>query len=155
MGFIFFKRRKPKRKNLNLVLKVLNKFGSLVPLVLLFTWACCYWFLLFFFSFGATILLFLQLDFFFLSFISLLPLFLSFYCYYFYFYYNCFFPIITFLSLLLLLFFSFFFNNLYCYYYSLYYYYSFPIVLLFSCYSSHMVLFFSFDEVIKLLKINL
>ncbi len=39
--------------------RVLNKFGSLVPLILLLTWACCYCLLAFFFSLGAATLLLL------------------------------------------------------------------------------------------------
>jgi hypothetical protein len=46
-------------ENPNPVLKVLNKFGSLVPLVLLFTWG--YWLFSIFFSLKAVILLFLLL----------------------------------------------------------------------------------------------
>jgi hypothetical protein len=33
--------------------RVLNKFGSSLPLVLLLTWGCCYCLLSFFFSLGA------------------------------------------------------------------------------------------------------
>jgi hypothetical protein len=39
--------------------KVLNKFGSLLPLILLLTWGCCYCLLSFFFSLGAATLLLL------------------------------------------------------------------------------------------------
>jgi hypothetical protein len=112
------KNREPKgfsHENPKLVLRVLNKFCSLVPLVLLLTWGWCYWLLLFFFSpRAATLLLLLLLlsSYFYysssiiilLSLLLLLTLFLT---------------AITLLSLLLF--------SLYCYY------------------SSHMVLFWKWD----------
>ncbi len=93
IGNVFFKKQPNgfSHHNPNLVLKVLNKFGSLVPLVLLFTWGCCYWLFLLFFSLGATTLLLLLLLF-------------SSYCYYSSLYCHYSFPITLFLFLLLLLF---------------------------------------------------
>ncbi len=48
-------------ENPNPVLRVLNKFGSLVSVVLLLTWGCCYWLFLFLFLLGAATLLLLFL----------------------------------------------------------------------------------------------
>jgi len=50
-NFNFFK-KKELDENPKSSFRVLNKFGSLVPLILLLTWGCCYCLLSFFFSRG-------------------------------------------------------------------------------------------------------